>query len=68
MTAEYGDIRQVMEVLREALPTGVPLPSHMTIRRVATDGGIGTYRTGRNVYFNLDDVRSWVSLGFRRKD
>lgn len=65
---EYGDIHKVMEVLRETLPTGVPLPSHMTVRRLAAGGEVGTYRVGRNIYFNLDDVRSWVSLGFRRKD
>jgi hypothetical protein len=64
----YGDIPKVMEVLRDVLPSGVPLPSAMTIRRVGAAGEIGTYRFGRNIYFDLDDVRTWASRGFRRKD
>ena len=63
----YGDINTVMELLRDIMPTGVPLPSHMTVRRVAAKGHIGTYQFGRNVYFNLDDVRTWASRGFRPK-
>ena len=67
MSDTYGDLNQVMATLREVLPSGVPPPCGMTLRRVADEGQIGIYRRGRRIYFNLDDVRQWALAGFRRR-
>jgi hypothetical protein len=64
--ADYGDMKQVMDILREALPSGVPPPCGMTLRRMADQGEIGSYWRGRRIFFNLDDVQAWADSGFER--
>lgn len=58
----YGTVVEALEVLSQILPRGVPLPSPMTLRRAGARGEIATYQLGRNVYFDLDSVRSWAKV------